>query len=417
MPSAKPSASNPGPRFALDAGTRTFIHLKGGLASDTQHYPRSLTGRPVNRPHQFQRLISFFTRDQRLATLANRFAEIEKLPLEWNQRNRHRIRRARLHIALNRRIVIRFAFHIPRRQFVARNNRCALGAVNLHSLRISRPERRRSLDHSSRAIFIPHYRRDDILALDLMQRAELPLAINSLHAPDQPQQNIHLMHRLIDQRTAAFHLPATFDGPRIIFRRPEPFHIRIGLKNFSEPVFADRAFQETAGIVKAMLAHHAQQNTAPRGRHHHRFRSVQICRDGLLHLHVLLRDSAQLNRLQPKIRKRANIHEIDMRMTAHVLPRRHRLASVLRAKLLRPPRRHIARRRDLISDIGIRLRVLMRYRTRTDHPHPQGLAYAHSSSSVTPQIATSIPNSSHAAALAAKAFFADASSGAYATWM
>jgi hypothetical protein len=77
MPNARPRASNPGPRLALDAGTRTVVSIL---------CERNLLAAPagfVCRNYYFERTVTFFTRDERLAAFLARFAEVPELALEW----------------------------------------------------------------------------------------------------------------------------------------------------------------------------------------------------------------------------------------------------------------------------------------------------------------------------------------------
>src|SRR5271169_5137540 len=97
---------------------------------------------------------------------------------------------------------------------------------------------------------------------------------------------------------------------------------------------------------------------------------------------------AQLQWLQAKTGERANVHQFNAWVAAHLLPRLHKFAAVLGRELLAGSRPDVRAGRDLPADVVIRQRVLVRDRPRADN------AYPHSSLSDTPQMLTSIPSSS-----------------------
>src|SRR5690242_17870991 len=104
MPRASPRASKPGPRLALEAGTRSvdsagtfsFIGVCGALDLDGRSFPARL----VHRLHQLKRAITVFSGRERLPAGLYGFAEIQKLPLEGRERNRHRIGGAGSYVAI-----------------------------------------------------------------------------------------------------------------------------------------------------------------------------------------------------------------------------------------------------------------------------------------------------------------------------
>src|ERR1017187_2011609 len=89
--SAMPSASKPGPRLALEAGTRT---RQPQPASAMHRDLAALAAGCVDRDRQFESAIAVLPRHQRLAARPDGLAEIEKLPFERLERNRHRVRRS-----------------------------------------------------------------------------------------------------------------------------------------------------------------------------------------------------------------------------------------------------------------------------------------------------------------------------------
>ena len=137
------------------------------------------------------------------------------------------------------------------------------------------------------------------------------------------------MNRLVDQRATALGLPTALDRPRVIFGRPVPLHVTIALQQFAQASSRDGPPQELAGIVKTMLADHPQPDARAARRFHHLARGPQICRDRLLHLDMLARLRANLQRLHAKIGKRADIHVVDPRVPANCLIRFHELRAVL----------------------------------------------------------------------------------------
>src|SRR5690348_15000281 len=224
------------------------------------------------------------------------------------------------------------------------------------------------------------------------------------------------MNRLVDERAAALGGPATFDRPRVVSRRAIPFHVRVRLEDLAESAGIERAAQELRGIVEAMLRHDAQLHARlPRGLDH-LARRLERGRDRLLHLHMFLRFGANRQGLQPEVGKRADVDVIHVRMPADFLERRHELA----AKLIRegPPafRVDIRADRQLVANVGVGLRMLMRNRPGADDPytHTDSLppttyllppAYCTRPLSV-PQIATSNPRFRNTAAFTASASLA-----------
>src|SRR5262249_4187057 len=93
------------------------------------------------------------------------------------------------------------------------------------------------------------------------------------------------MDALIDQGSAAFDGPAPFFGARVVVGGAVPFHVRVGLEKFSEPI--ERAFQKLRGFVKSMLAHDAENDSCLLRRADHARRYVERRGDRLLQLDML----------------------------------------------------------------------------------------------------------------------------------
>src|ERR1700733_10616721 len=90
----------------------------------------SLSAGLIDRRNHFQRAIAINSGRKRFASGPNGFAEVDELALEWREGAGHGIGGADDVIIRYRRRVTRILFHLPRCQFVAGNNRCALSAVD-----------------------------------------------------------------------------------------------------------------------------------------------------------------------------------------------------------------------------------------------------------------------------------------------
>src|SRR5579884_1704842 len=272
--------------------------------------------RIVNGGNELESAIAVFAGGQRLAVLAYGVAELAKLALERNQRNGHRIGGAAGNIAFDGRALAAVVLDIPNGEFVARDNRRSFRAMDLEAFGVAGPERRGCLHNAGGPVCVPEHGVDDILGLDLMQRAELPIPEQLRNSADEIQQHVDLVNRRVDERAAAFRFPTAFDRTRVVSRRAIPLHIGIGLQNFSEPAGRNGAFEELDRIVEAMLADDVEFDSSPVGYVDHFARCFQIGRDGLLYLDVLARIGADLQRLQPKIREGTHVDIIDVRMAA-----------------------------------------------------------------------------------------------------
>ena len=205
-----------------------------------------------------------------------------------------------------------------------------------------------------------------------MPRAQLPDTEEFLHRTGQPSQDIDTVDRLVDQRAAAFGLPASLDRPRIIFGRAIPFDVAIGLQQFAQPPAGDRLRQEQARIVEAVLADHAQHDAGLARGLHHLPRGRQVRRNRLLHLHVLAGLRADRDRLHAEIRKRADIHVVHFRVPADLFVSGDELAPYWSAKSPSAGLENIRAHGQLKPDIFVGLGVLVRDRARADHSDSHG---------------------------------------------
>ncbi len=204
-----------------------------------------------------------------------------------------------------------------------------------------------------------------------MQRAQLPITEQLLHRTGQPAQNIELVDGLVDERASPFGGPASLDGTRIVGRGTVPFHVAIALQQLAQATAGDGLEQKLAGIIEAMLAHHAQHDAAFAGCLDHGARGFHCGRDRLLHLHVLLRFGADLKRLEPEVGERADVHIIDLGMAADLLVAIHELETVLLGELAAGGLINVRTHRQLVPDVPVRLGVLVRNRARPDHSYSQ----------------------------------------------
>src|SRR5579875_2290922 len=351
IPAARARPSKPGPRFALEAGTRTLRQ------SRIDPHLLALAAGLIHGLHQLQRAEALFAGYHRIAVLANRRAKIQKLPLKRRQRNGHGIACAGCSAGRHRSAGV--ALHIPRRKLVAGNDRRASGAVNFDPLRITGTDRGGGLHHSDGAGAVAQQRAHHVFRFDFMRRAQLPFPVHMTHRTAQPQQNIDLVNGLIDQRAAALHFPGSLDGPRIILVRAPPLHVCVGLENFSEPPGVDGRFEKQAGVIETVLAHHAQPDIGRPRQLDHPPRVGQLDRHRLLHLNVLAGGGAALHRGQPEVREGADVDEIDVCAGADLLPSFGEADAVALGE--GPPEGgvFVAADGDLVADVAVSLHVLV----------------------------------------------------------
>ncbi len=140
---------------------RTVTGCSLNLCFDIHGKVRS--ARIVDAAHQLQRSKSVLCCHQRLRPGLAPPGKIQKLALERQHRNRHRVGRARRNLAHDRSVVARIILHIPRRQLVPGNDRASLRAVDLDPLGISGPQCSRRLNHPCRSAAKPQQRIQYIL--------------------------------------------------------------------------------------------------------------------------------------------------------------------------------------------------------------------------------------------------------------
>src|SRR5579863_6095763 len=177
-----------------------------GHCSGTGWRERKLLARTaglVNSLHDFQSLISLLAGDQRLAAGTDGVAEILELPLERLDRNSHRIGGTRRDFLRQGRRIACIVLDIPGGELVTRDDGGALGAVELRTLGVARPKRRRCLEHTGGAGRITHNGVDNIFRFDFVQRAKLPVSEKLVNWTGQPAENIELVDGLIDQGAPA----------------------------------------------------------------------------------------------------------------------------------------------------------------------------------------------------------------------
>ena len=267
-------------------------------------------------------------------------------------------------------------------------------------------------------------RADDILAFDLMARAELPISEKLVDIAHQIAQHVDLVDRLVDQRAAAFDSPTALDGPRIILLRAPPFNVGVGLQNAAQTPSGDGFFHEHRGVVEAVLAGHAEHDRSRVGGGDDLARGVEIGGDGLLQLDVFVVAGRGLDGLQAEVGEGADVDEIDIRAAAQILIRRHELAAPERGELLAGLAGNIVAGGDAVADIAVRAGVHVRDGARADDADSHGVLSvyrsrpenprraAYSRPWLAPQKETSMPNSRNMAALAARALSAASAEGA-----
>ena len=112
----------------------------------------SLSGstRIINSFYDLERSQPLFTRHQRFPSHPDRVGEIQKLPLERNNRHRHGVRCPGSAFRAQRCGITAVLLHIPRDQFAAGNNGTPPGAMNFNTLCVTRPERCGGLNDAGR---------------------------------------------------------------------------------------------------------------------------------------------------------------------------------------------------------------------------------------------------------------------------
>jgi hypothetical protein len=115
-----------------------------------------------------------------------------------------------------------------------------------------------------------------------------------------------------------------------------------------------------------VLAHDAQQYAALVSDADHLLGGLQIHRDGFLHLNVLPVRGADLQRLEPKIRKCADVDIVDVRVYAQFFVCRNELATVLLGEFLSVFRVNVRADGYFKTDVPVDLRMLVGNGSRSD---------------------------------------------------
>ena len=200
----------------------------------------------------------------------------------------------------------------------------------------------------------------------------MPDAEEFLDGAGEPAQDIDAVYGLIDQRPAAFGLPTALNGARVILGRAIPLDVAIGLQQCAETSAGHGPGQKQAGVVEAVLAHHAQDNAALARGLHHQAGCLQSRGDGFLHLHVLATFGAGGDRLHAEIREGADVDVVHFVVAAHLFISGDELAAVLFGETSSARLEDVRAHGQLEPDIFIGLGVLVRDRTRANHSDSHG---------------------------------------------
>jgi hypothetical protein len=136
-----------------------------------------------------------------------------------------------------------------------------------------------------------------------------------------------------------------------------PFHVCIGLQNPAEPAGLDRMLEELGRFIEPVLADNTERDPV-RGIEHVS-RRFQIRGNRLFDQDGLSELGAEQDRLQAKVGQRADVDEIDVRVSADCLPSFAARATILSRELLAMRRIAGGARREFIADIAIGLGVLV----------------------------------------------------------
>lgn len=162
-----------------------------------------------------------------------------------------------------------------------------------------------------------------------MDRAQLPFGTDLRDGAYHPADEVDLVNRLVDQRTAPFALPGTFSRPRIVLLGSMSLDVAIALEDTSQAPVSNRLGNEHARIVEPSLANYIEQHSPLLRDANHLTGSFHGSSNGLLHLNVLARLRAETDRLLPKVGISADVHDIDVRQPAEFRIRRYKFRSVL----------------------------------------------------------------------------------------
>ena len=186
--------------------------------------------RIINSFYDLESSQPLFTRYQRFPSMADRVGEIQKLPLERNNRHRHRVRCPGSAFRAQRCGITAVLLHIPRDQFAAGNNGAPMGAMNFNTLCVARPKRCGGLNDPCCPGLKTQDGIDDIFRLDTMNCAQLPVRTYLLHRAGKPADQVNLVNGLIDERAAPFAGPRAFAGAGIVLRGTVPLDVAVAFE-------------------------------------------------------------------------------------------------------------------------------------------------------------------------------------------
>src|ERR1017187_5195603 len=124
------------------------------------------------------------------------------------------------------------------------------------------------------------------------------------------------MDGLADKCSATLSGPAPLDWARVVLVGTKPFDVRVSLQDLSQSACIDCLLEKKDRVVEAMLADHAQLNASFLCQNDHPLRGLKINGHRLLYKHVLPAFRTKFYGGKTISRKRADVDEIDLRMTA-----------------------------------------------------------------------------------------------------
>ena len=259
------------------------------------------------------------------------------------------------------------------REFVAGKNGGAFGAVNFHAFRVAGPHGGGGLNHARGAVAEAEQRVHHVFGLDLVERAQLPHGGELFDRAGEPAKHVDLVNRLVDQRAAAFHGPTAFNGAAVVFGGAKPLHVGVALDEFAQTAGVDGAFEEQGGIVKAVLADHAEHDAGVARGLHHLAGGGEAGGDGLLDLDVFAGFGADAEGLQAEIGEGADVHVVDFGVPAELFVGGDEDAAVLRGEGLAVLFIDVGAGCDAEADVLVRLGVFVGNRSRSDNSYSHGL--------------------------------------------
>ena len=116
--------------------------------------------------------------------------------------------------------------------------------------------------------------------------------------------------------------------------------------------------EEQAGIVEAVLAHHAKQDPAPARGLDHLARRIEGGCNRFLHLHMLAMLGADFDGLQPEIGKGADVYVVHIGMAADLLVARDKFSAVPLGKTAARGLENVCADGQLVANVFVHLRML-----------------------------------------------------------